>query len=75
MTAATRNRRVAANTIVTPREEIDQGYVELCNGCVVGYGHFDREMAFTEWLGGRIDIKVAFDGSLRAYKEGKELTE
>ena len=68
-------RIVAANRIITPDFGIvSLGVVELENRRVSKVSRLDGEQPFTEWLGGTISIKRSADGTLVAYKDGRQLT-
>ena len=68
-------RIVAANrVVVSGGETVAPGAVEM-DGCrVARVTRLDGERAFTEWLGGTITLRRLADGSLGAFKEGRQLT-
>ncbi|MDD7318114.1 MAG: hypothetical protein SOZ80_09540 [Prevotella sp.] len=67
-------RKFAAHEIaVEGKETIYNAVVELSAGVVVNYYTFSGELPFTEWLGGRIDVREDNDGTMRAYRNGKPL--
>ena len=68
-------RIVAANRVVAAEGEMAApGAVEI-DGCRVALvTRLDGEQAFTEWLGGTITLRRLADGSVGAFKEGRQLT-
>ena len=60
-------RRVAANTAICDNERIEPAVIELVGETVVRCFPLTEELATTEWIGGEV--------SLRAYKDGKLLSE
>ncbi|ATV29440.1 hypothetical protein CTM63_09315 [Prevotella intermedia] len=67
-------RRVAANTAICGNERIEPAVIELVGETVVRYSPLTEELAATEWIGGEIVLQGNKD-SLRAYKDGKLLSE
>ena len=55
--------RYAAHEVHIGQRVLHQAYVEIRGGAVVGYGDFQEEPAFTEWLGGTSEVKENEDGS------------
>ena len=45
--------------------------VELMNGVVHDYYHFEGELGMVEWLGGAVELKYDEKNDLRAYRNGK----
>ena len=67
-------RKVAVNRVIKGDVSINRCIVEIENGFVVDYYHFDDEQPFTEWLGGTIEIITSNnDNSLRAIRNGEVL--
>lgn len=66
-------RRVASNEVIVDETVIRQCVVEIMNGRVVNYYHFQDELPLTEWLGGTIRLIKDKDGVLRAYQNGNRL--
>ena len=67
-------RKVAVNRVIKGDISINRCIVEIENGFVVDYYHFDDEQPFTEWLGGTIEIITSNnDNSLRAIRNGEVL--
>lgn len=68
-------KRVAGNEVVTHEGQcFNPGVVEIDKeGNVIEVYLLEGETAQTTWIGGRIEILKASDGSLRAYKEDKEI--
>ena len=56
-------RKVAVNRVIKGDVSINRCIVEIENGFVVDYYHFDDEQPFTEWLGGTIEIITSFSAS------------
>ena len=65
--------RYAAHEVVIGEQTLYQAYVEIADGFVVKYGEFREEMAFTEWLGGIIKVKINGMGLLYACYDNKLL--
>ena len=65
----------AANRVVVEGgRALVPGFVEIAeNGSVARVGALDREMPFTEWLGGTIEIVSCDDCTARALYKGKPL--
>lgn len=68
-----RNRKVAAHEVELDGNIMPMQVVSLREGRVVDVYPLDGEMAGTEWLGGRIEIRKASDTSLIAYKDNKRI--
>ena len=67
-------RKVAVNRVIKGDVSINRCIVEIENGFVVDYYHFDDEQPFTEWRGGTIEIITSNNGnSLRAIRNGEVL--
>lgn len=67
-------RKVAVNRVIKGDVSINRCIVEIENGFVVDYYHFDDEQPFTEWLGGTLEIITSNNGnSLRAIRNGEVL--
>ena len=67
-------RKVAVNRVIKGDVSINRCIVEIENGFVVDYYHFDDEQPFTEWLGGTIEIVPSNNGnSLLAMRNGEVL--
>ena len=67
-------RKVAVNRVIKGDVSINRCIVEIENGFVVDYYHFDDEQPFTEWLGGTIEIITSNNvNSLRAIRNGEVL--
>lgn len=60
----------AANHIVAPDRSITNGVVEIEDGIVVRIFRLEREIPFTIWLGGTIEIRETEIG-LQAFKDNK----
>lgn len=67
-------RRVAANTAICDNEHIEPAVIELVGETVVRCFPLTEEFAATEWIGGEVVLQGNKD-SLRAYKDGKLLSE
>lgn len=67
-------RRVAANTAICGNRRIEPAVIELAGETVVGCFPLTEELATTEWIGGEVVIQGS-KGNLRAYKDGKLLSE
>lgn len=67
-------RRVAANTAICNDKRIEPAVIELVGNAVVRCFPLKEELAMTEWIGGEVQIQD-HEGNLRAYKDGKMLTE
>ncbi|MGP1465009.1 MAG: hypothetical protein ACTTKJ_05245 [Prevotella koreensis] len=68
-------RRVAAHEVdVCGEELLHNAVVELSHERVVNYYSFADELPFTEWLGGRIEIRRDGEGTMKAYRSGRLLT-
>jgi hypothetical protein len=66
--------RVAAHKVCVGNEEVALCIVEIKNGRVVGYHHFEQEEANTEWIGGTINLRQdETTGMLRAYIGNKPI--
>jgi len=57
MDAQTSSRRIAVNRLTTPDGVISPAWIELNGDRVVAYRHLDRELPFTEWVGGDMRIE------------------
>ena len=68
-----RDRKVAAHEIELDGKIMPMQVVSIREGRVADIYPLDGEMANTEWLGGRIEIRKAFDSSLIAYKDNKRI--
>lgn len=67
-------RKVAVNKVIRGDVTIKNCIVEINNGHVTDYYHFEDEQPFTEWLGGTIEILSADNGkTLIAMRDGKVL--
>lgn len=62
-------RRVAAHEVIWLSEPTAMAAVEVADGVAQRCYHIDGEQPFTEWLGGRIEVRADGDGTLRAYKD------
>lgn len=68
-------RRIAANRIIFGEKEFIQYVIEI-EGCIVkDYYPLTDEQPFTEWIGGTIMLSDDGKGTVRAYKDGKLLTQ
>ncbi|MCI1519617.1 MAG: hypothetical protein LKH53_09240 [Prevotella sp.] len=65
--------RYAAYEVTVEGQTFHRTYVEVREGRVVGYGELLEEMAFTEWLGGAIEVKTDERGVLCAYCKNRHL--
>jgi hypothetical protein len=65
--------RYAAPEVIIEGRTSYQFYIEVVEGKVVDYGEFREEMAFTEWLGGIIEVKTNEKGLLYACYENRRL--
>jgi hypothetical protein len=66
-------RRVASNEVIVGETVFSPCVVEIMNGKVINYYHFENELPLTEWLGGTIIIVKDTNGILRAYQDEKML--
>lgn len=66
-------RRIAANRVVVGDKQMVCAVVEIRGDKVERIYPLTEEQAFTEWLGGTIDIKQDC-GEAFAYKDGTKLT-
>ena len=67
-------KRVAANTAICGNKRIEPAIIELVGETVVRSFPLTEELATTEWIGGEVVLQGNKD-SLRAYKDGKLLSE
>lgn len=67
-------RRVAANTAIYGNERIEPAVIELVGETVVRCFPLTEELSMTEWIGGEVVLQ-GNKGNLRAYKDGKLLSE
>ena len=68
-----RDRKVAAHEIELDGKIMPMQVVSIREGRVSDIYPLDGEMAGTEWLGGRIEIRKDSDSSLIAYKDNKRI--
>jgi hypothetical protein len=66
-------RRVASNEVLFEGETLRQYVVEIVDHKVVNYYSFKDELPFTEWLGGKIELRKNSDGVLLAFLNNKLL--
>lgn len=64
-------RRIAVHELFYGKECLNMCIVELMNGIVHGYYHFEGEHGMVEWLGGTVELKYDEKNNLRAYRNGK----
>ncbi len=65
-------RRIAANSVVLPDSSVlNLAVLELEEGIVTKVSPLERELPFTEWIGGSVTLHAGDDGKLYAYKDGK----
>ena len=67
-------KRVAANTAICGNKRIEPAVIELVSETVVRCFPLTEELAATEWIGGEVVLQ-GNKGNLRAYKDGKLLSE
>ncbi|ATV27324.1 hypothetical protein [Prevotella intermedia] len=67
-------KRVAANTAICGNKRIEPAVIELVGETVVRCFPLTEELSMTEWIGGEVVLQGNKD-SLRAYKDGKLLSE
>lgn len=67
-------KRLAVNTIICGNQRIEPAVIELVGETVVRYFALTEELPATEWIGGEVVLQ-GNKGNLRAYKNGKLLTE
>lgn len=68
-------RRIAANRIILDDKQLKQHVIEIEGDIVKSYYPLSDELPFTEWLGGTITLTTGKDGAIRAYKDGKQLSQ
>ena len=67
-------KRVAANTAICGNKRIEPAVIELVSETVVRCFPLTEELSMTEWIGGEVVLQ-GNKGNLRAYKDGKLLSE
>lgn len=68
-------RRIAANRIILDDKQLTQHVIEIEDDFVKNYYPLTAELPFTEWLRGTITLITDKDGVIRAYKDGKQLSQ
>lgn len=68
-------RRIAANRIILDDKQLTQCVIEIEGDIVKSYYPLTDELPFTEWLGGTITLTKYKDGTIRAFKDGKQLSQ
>lgn len=67
-------RKIAAHRILFDGKVLKMFVVEVIDGKVSDFRQLQGEEAYTEWLGGDIELKKNDDGDLLAYHNGIRLT-
>ena len=72
----TPSKRIAVNSVVTPEGTVlSPAVIEFEEGVVAKVYPLERELPFTEWLGGTVTLQEDADGRLTAYKDGEKIEE
>lgn len=66
-------RRIAANVVLSPEGQIEQGVVTIENGVVSSIMPLKEELPMTEWYVGTIVVKPDSESKRRAYMDGNPL--
>lgn len=64
-------RRIAAHEVLSDGKTFEMHVAELHDGVVAKLFPLTEEIAFTEWLGGKIEIKLDSNGNKKAYKDNR----
>ncbi|MBP3511979.1 MAG: hypothetical protein J6K19_08090 [Prevotella sp.] len=71
MTGHKRVKRIAVHELLFGKETFDMCIIELKDGVVTGYYHFDEEQSMVEWIGGTAVLDYDGNHELRAYMSGR----
>ncbi len=70
MTGHKRIKRIAVHELLFGKETFDMCIIELKEGVVTGYYHFEEEQGMVEWIGGTAVLDYDGNHELRAYMNG-----
>ena len=72
----TPSKRIAVNSVVKANSTVlSPAVIEFEGDAVVNVYPLERELPFTEWLGGTVTLQEEADGRLTAYKDGEKIEE